>query len=112
MHPTSQPTEDLALDAFAAAVAARLARLRLNTSGESDPAGWSDDKLAEELMSQTLRGDEIDVAAYCFLLNKRKLSRNVLTKASRRFLRDGLSAYRAIDAAVSDELSLPCGADY
>jgi hypothetical protein len=108
----SSNSEDLGLDHFATALAARLAKFAKNGHDEDDPARWSDDRLAEQLMRQTLCGDEIDVAAICLILNQRKAPREVLAKASTRFLRDGLSAYRAIDAAVSEELALPSGADF
>ena len=112
MLPISHNSDEIAVEKFITAVAARLANLHAPEPGEDDAARWTDERIAENLMRRTLRGDEIEVAAHCLLLYKRQAPRETLVRASTRFLRDGLSAYRAIDAAVSDELALPSGADF
>src|SRR3974390_3413208 len=83
--PISHNSDEIAVEKFITAVAARLANLHAPEPGEDDAARWTDERIAENLMRRTLRGDEIEVAAHCLLLYKRQAPRETLVRASTRF---------------------------
>lgn len=80
----SQHPDDAAVDRFAAAMKAKLARARdKGRSGWDDPSRCSDEFLATELIAHLDKGNEgtfEDIANFCMMLHQRKADPGVFTQ--------------------------------
>jgi Protein of unknown function (DUF550) len=70
--PAQPHPDDFAVDSFAAAMKAKMAKQRAKGYGGWDQiAACTDKSLADKLMQHTKRGDPVDVANFCMMLHQR-----------------------------------------
>lgn len=70
--PAEQHSDDLAVDRFATAMKAKMAKQRAKGYGGWDQvAACTDKSLADKLMGHTKKGDPVDVANFCMMLHQR-----------------------------------------
>lgn len=110
--PSEHP-DDLAVDRFAAAMRAKMAKQRAKGyGGWDDPAQCTDESLADKLMTHTQKGDPVDVANFAMMLHQRHggdtyIVGDVLKIAALDFARRVAAAWLPETPAPSEGLAIP-----